>query len=133
MCSAKCRGIRWRRQRDEELRLLALAFRSNVKALLERLESTRWYTSTFSHRDKNIYVLTCYSWGITMAPERFAMRLKSLRERKGLTQEELAEKAGVSRAYLSRLEIGRHDPPLSLLRKLAKALRVKAGRLVEWL
>ena len=66
-----------------------------------------------------------------MSPDNFAMRLKRLRERKGLTQEELAEKAGLSRGYVSRLEIGRHDPPLSLVRKLAKALRVKVGRLVE--
>jgi transcriptional regulator with XRE-family HTH domain len=66
-----------------------------------------------------------------MSPERFAMRLKRLRERQGLTQEELAAKAGLSRGYVSRLEIGRHDPPLSLVRKLAKALRVKVGRLVE--
>jgi transcriptional regulator with XRE-family HTH domain len=66
-----------------------------------------------------------------MSPDNFAMRLKHLRERKGLTQEELAEKAGLSRGYVSRLEIGRHDPPLSLVRRLAKALRVKVGRLVD--
>jgi transcriptional regulator with XRE-family HTH domain len=59
------------------------------------------------------------------------MRLKELREQKGLTQEGLAKKAGVSRAYLSRLEMGRHDPPLSRLRKLATALGVKVGRLLE--
>lgn len=66
-----------------------------------------------------------------MSPERFAMRLKELREAKGFTQEALAKKAGVSRAYLARLEMGRHDPPLSRLRRLAKALGVKVGRLVE--
>ena len=59
------------------------------------------------------------------------MRLKKLREARGLTQEQLAEKAGVSRAYLARLEIGRHDPPLSTLEKLAKALKVKVGKLLE--
>lgn len=67
-----------------------------------------------------------------MAPhERMTMRLKKLREARGLTQEQLAEKAGVSRAYLARLEIGRHDPPLSTLEKLAKALKVKVGKLLE--
>jgi len=59
------------------------------------------------------------------------MRLKTLREARGLTQEELAAKVGVSRAYLARLEMGRHDPPLSRLRKLARALRVKIAQLVE--
>ncbi len=59
------------------------------------------------------------------------MKLKRLREQRGLTQEALAQKAGISRAYLARLEMGRHDPHLSRLRKLAKALGVKVGRLVE--
>jgi len=59
------------------------------------------------------------------------MRLKRLREAQGLTQEMLAKKARVSRGYLSRLEMGRHDPPLSLLRRLAKVLRVKVAQLVE--
>jgi transcriptional regulator with XRE-family HTH domain len=59
------------------------------------------------------------------------MRLKQLREARGLTQEALATKAGVSRAYLARLEMGRHDPPLSRLEKLAKALGVKVTRLLE--
>lgn len=59
------------------------------------------------------------------------MRLKQLREAKGLTQETLAKRARVSRAYLARLEMGRHDPPLSRLRKLAKALRVDIAELVK--
>ena len=59
------------------------------------------------------------------------MRLKSLREARDMTQAELARKAGVSRAYLSRLEMGLHDPPLSRLRKLAKALGVKVSALTD--
>ena len=66
-----------------------------------------------------------------MSPERFAVRLKRLRERKGMTQAALAEKAGVSRAYLARLEMGRHDPPLSRLRRLATALGVNVAELVK--
>jgi transcriptional regulator with XRE-family HTH domain len=58
------------------------------------------------------------------------MRLKELRQARGMTQETLARKAGVSRAYLARLEMGRHDPPLSRLRKLAKALSVTVADLV---
>jgi transcriptional regulator with XRE-family HTH domain len=63
--------------------------------------------------------------------EQMAAKLKALRERRGLTQEQLAEKSGVSRTYLARLETGRQDPTLSTLEKLAKALGVKAGRLLE--
>ena len=66
-----------------------------------------------------------------MSPKRFAMRLKRLRETKGLTQEALAKRADMSRAYLARLEMGRHDPPLSRLHKLAKALGVPVTELLE--
>ena len=66
-----------------------------------------------------------------MSPERFALRLKKLREARGLTQKALAAKAKISRPYLARLETGRHDPHLSRLRKLARALGVKVSELVD--
>lgn len=66
-----------------------------------------------------------------MSPRTFAVRLKRLRLSRGLTQEALAKKVGVSRGYLARLEMGRHDPPLSRLRRLARVLRVKVTELVE--
>ena len=48
-----------------------------------------------------------------------------------MTQVTLAKKAGISRAYLARLEMGLHDPHLSRLRKLAKALGVPVAELLE--
>ena len=66
-----------------------------------------------------------------MSPQQFAMRLRQTRERRGMTPDALAKNAGVSRAYLSRLEMGRHDPPLSRLRKLAKALKVPIEKLLK--
>jgi transcriptional regulator with XRE-family HTH domain len=63
--------------------------------------------------------------------DKVAARIKTLRERRGMTQEELAAKAGISRAYLARVETVRHEPTLTTLEKLAKALRVKVGRLLE--
>jgi len=67
-----------------------------------------------------------------MAPvERMAMRLKQWRERRGMTQEQLATKAGLSRGFLARLETARHDPKLSTLEKLAKALKVDIAKLLK--
>jgi transcriptional regulator with XRE-family HTH domain len=37
----------------------------------------------------------------------------------------------LTRAGVNKIEAGRSDPPLSTLEKLAKALKVKVGRLVE--
>jgi transcriptional regulator with XRE-family HTH domain len=66
-----------------------------------------------------------------MSLKRFAMRLRKLREAKGLTQAVLAHKAGVTRGYLSRIEMGRHDPPLSRVQRLAKALGVRPSALID--
>jgi transcriptional regulator with XRE-family HTH domain len=63
--------------------------------------------------------------------KRLIVRLKRLREKRGLTQERLAKQSGVSHGYLARLEIGMHDPSLSTLAKLAKALKVTVAELVE--
>jgi len=60
-----------------------------------------------------------------------AARIKAFRERRGLTQEQLSAKSGVGRSHLARLETARQDPTLSTLEKLAKALGVKVGRLLE--
>jgi transcriptional regulator with XRE-family HTH domain len=60
-----------------------------------------------------------------------AMRLKQLREKRGMSQEALAEKAGISRSYLARLETAKHDPTLTMLEKLARALGVKIEALVK--
>ena len=66
-----------------------------------------------------------------MSPaQALAMRIKLLREQRGMTQEELAARAGISRGYLARLETARQDPRLSTIEKLAKALKVKAAELL---
>lgn len=52
--------------------------------------------------------------------------IKSLREDKGLTQEKLAEKANLTRGYISRLEKGVYpvdSPSIKTLKKIADGLR----------
>jgi transcriptional regulator with XRE-family HTH domain len=63
--------------------------------------------------------------------KKLAVRLKRLREEGELTQKQLAKRSGVSLGYLARLEIGMHDPSVSTLIKLAKALRCKVSELVD--
>jgi len=59
------------------------------------------------------------------------MTLRKLRQAKKLSQATLAERAGLSREYVNKIEAGRYDPPLSTINALAKALGVKPGRLME--
>ena len=65
-----------------------------------------------------------------MSPDRVVMRIKRLRKSKGWTQEVLARKAKLSLGYLARLETGHHDPTVTTLRKLAKALGVPVAELL---
>jgi transcriptional regulator with XRE-family HTH domain len=56
--------------------------------------------------------------------------LKTLRVRRALTQQELADRAGVSSNALNRIELNKAEPHMSTLRKLAKALDVDPTELV---
>lgn len=57
--------------------------------------------------------------------------LRAARERLGLTQEQVAERSGVQAGEVSRIETGKRDPKVSTLERLAKAVEVKPGQLLE--
>jgi transcriptional regulator with XRE-family HTH domain len=54
--------------------------------------------------------------------ERLSERLWTIRNRRAMTQEELAERAGVAVATVTKVELGRTRPHPGTLRKLADAL-----------
>ncbi len=57
-------------------------------------------------------------------------RLRDLRVRRALTQEELADKANVGTNTIARLERNESEPHMSTLRKLARALDVDPAELI---
>jgi len=59
-------------------------------------------------------------------------RLKELRRRTGLTQEQLADAVGLDARHLSRLEVGRHFPSLDSLDKIATQLNVPLGEFFQF-
>lgn len=59
----------------------------------------------------------------------FGSRLRKIREMKGFSQEELAEKAEVSRSVVSVAELGNSLPQPRNRRKLSEALGVDLGDL----
>ncbi len=63
----------------------------------------------------------------------FGQRLKELRRERGLTQRQLAEKAGVDFTYLSKIENDRleHTPSIKALRDLACALDMDELELMQ--
>lgn len=62
----------------------------------------------------------------------FGARIKSLRENKGLTQEQLAESADMNSIYLSNIERGKENPTLNLIIKISTALDVEMWELFDF-
>jgi transcriptional regulator with XRE-family HTH domain len=63
--------------------------------------------------------------------EVFATNLRRLRHAKGLSQDDLAYEAEVSRSYLSQLEKGAFYASLKIVDKLAKVLDVEPAELLK--
>ena len=57
------------------------------------------------------------------------MKLKEIRIRAVLSQEDLAKNAGVAAATVNRLEKGKQKPNFKTIRKLAKALGVEPAEI----
>lgn len=62
---------------------------------------------------------------------KFSDRLRRLRKDKGYTQEELGKLADVHNVNLSRYERGLSNPSAVVLKRIAEALEVSVGHLVE--
>lgn len=60
----------------------------------------------------------------------FSQKLSRLRKERGLTQIELAEKAGVGIAQMRRYERGNSSPTLEVIKNIAKTLAVSADELI---
>ena len=61
--------------------------------------------------------------------ERFGFAVRNRREELGLTQEDLADKAGIHRTYVSDIERGSRNVSLVNIERLASALALRLGEL----
>ena len=56
--------------------------------------------------------------------------IRKARVKAGLTQEKLAFKAGVSRQYVSLLELNAKSPTVDMLIRLCRAMDASAGKII---
>lgn len=63
--------------------------------------------------------------------EAFGIVLRELRKKAEFTQENLAFEAGIERNYVSLIELGRNQPTISVIFKLAKALDIEPSKLIK--
>jgi transcriptional regulator with XRE-family HTH domain len=61
---------------------------------------------------------------------RFGNKLHEVRKAKGMTQESLADAAGLSRNYVNDVERGRRNVTLATIESLSRALGVKMAELM---
>ena len=62
---------------------------------------------------------------------RLGLNLRKLREEQGYSQESFADHCGLHRTYISGIERGVRNPTVIILDKIAKALKVAPGILLE--
>lgn len=63
--------------------------------------------------------------------QRLAANLRKLRQAQGLSQEAFADEAGLHRTYVSDIERGSRNPTITVVDRLAQALKVPIGALLD--
>ena len=67
-----------------------------------------------------------------MRNKELAQKIKELRNRKGFSQEELSEKAGLSLRTIQRIENGETEPRGDTLKRIAVAFEVSSDEILDW-
>ena len=69
---------------------------------------------------------------MAFSPQRaFGERIRVLRQAAGMTQDDLAERCGLFRTYMSRIETGKANPTLTMIHALAQSLDVPVTALFD--
>lgn len=63
--------------------------------------------------------------------QKLGAKIRKVRRQKDLTQEKLAELAGVDYTYLNMIEAGKRNPSIKKLAKIARALSVSLSELLK--
>ncbi len=67
-----------------------------------------------------------------ISPQKaFGNRIRELRQAKGMTQEDLADRCGLFRTYMSRIETGKANPTLTMIHALADSIGVPVQALFD--
>jgi transcriptional regulator with XRE-family HTH domain len=64
--------------------------------------------------------------------KKFGAHLRMVRIDAGLSQPQLANKAGIELSQISRIELGKTDPTMSTVSIIAKALGITLSELVNY-
>ena len=65
-----------------------------------------------------------------MLAARFGLNVRHVREERGMSQDAFSDLSGLHRTYLSGIERGIRNPTLSVVQRIADALKVPAAILL---
>ena len=68
---------------------------------------------------------------ISQLQQKIGQRIRTLRESKGITQQDLAAACNFEKTNMSRIEAGRTNPTISTLYKISQALEITISELVD--
>ncbi len=115
---------------------MVLLTRAEFDALMQRIEDAEENAELVAIYDERMARLKA-GMSVVLPPE-VSMRvlkgegiLKALRNWRGMTQAEVAEKTGFTQGYLSDLEAGKREGTAQTLRMIAKALDIDPVMLVD--
>lgn len=58
-------------------------------------------------------------------------KIYTARRKRHMTQDQLAERTGIDRTYISQVENGRRNPSLTVAAKISKTLKIQLDDLIE--
>lgn len=64
--------------------------------------------------------------------KEFGLRIKELRQERGLTQEQFATKCGLHKNYIGMVERGERNPSLINIEIIAKGLEISISELMKF-
>ena len=87
------------------------------------------FTALFYLKDyTTILIMISKKW----LSQKIGENLKKAREKEGLSQEALADKAGLYRTYVGHIEVGRYMPSAYTIYRLSKALGIKSSEILPF-
>ncbi len=62
--------------------------------------------------------------------QHISKKLKEIRRERNLSQEEVAQKSGISTTYYAGIERGEENPSMAVMEAICKTLRVKSSEII---
>lgn len=95
---------------------------TNDKDFVEEMLHSDKFSKPLSQDDAGEFWIGYYQESSELVRNSIGKKIEYLRNEKAWTQEELSEKAGISREHLSRIESGRYSVKIDIIDRISLAL-----------